>query len=244
MNQLFEAESFKDLYPCSSKQWFEKNRLSKLHYAIMQDIIDSVEIKQNQIKSVLDWGCGNLMWAIGLFLQAEITGIETSKENLGFACLNAEKNNVKFNPLEIEQVDLLEDESFDIAMAFALIEHLSDEQFEHTFKTIYNALKRDGKLICTFHNWRKFSALYIRHLFTKDAYNKYCTKLGYIISKKTLIQVENDFIKLGYKVMESGAFNPNCPGFWNPVRTRRFYRTRNKVLSHWYCTQYIILSKH
>lgn len=236
MKQVFEAERFKDIYPCSTKQWFEKDRISKLHYEMVKGIIRSNGIRSDQIRSVLDWGCGNLMWAIGLFPQAEITGIETSDELLDVSCLNAKKNNVKFNPLKIEKADLLKDESYDVAMAFGLIEFLGEEQFRRTFETIFRTLKRGGKLICTFHNWRRFSALYIRHLFAKDAYSKYCNQVGYTISKKNLIQVENDFIELGFKVLEAGAFNPNCPGFWNLIRFRLLYRTRNKILSHWYCT--------
>ena len=183
------------------------------------------------------------MWAIGLFPQAIITGVEIFDEVLEFAKLNAQKNGVKFTPLNVNSVDLIGNESFDVAIAIALIEILDEKQFEDIFSQIFKRLKYGGKLICTFHNWRNFSALYFGQMFKNDGYKKYCSKIGYTVSKKALHQVENDFEKLGFKVLESGGFNPYHPRCWKFVRQRLFYRTRNKVLSHWYCTQYLVLEK-
>lgn len=242
MKQNFDAEQFKDIYPCTAEQWFNRNKLYLNNYEAMKTILELNKINSGQVK-VLDWGCGNLMWGIGLFPQAEITGVEISKEALGFAEVNARKNGVKFNPVYIDSVDLLKNESFDIAIAISLIEFFDEKQFENIFTCIFNKLKFEGKLICTFHNWRRFSALYISYLFKKDAYDKFCVRHGYKISKKTLTQVEEDFCKIGFKVLETGAFNPYPIRFSKTSKCKLFYKTRSKVFAHWYCTQYIVLSK-
>lgn len=242
MKHNFAAEQFKDKYPCTFEQWFYQNKLSRYNFETMKEIIKSNNFKSTKIK-VLDWGCGNLMWSIGLFPKAEITGVEISKEVLGFAKINAQRNNVKFHPVYIDSINSLKDESFDIVISYSVIEFLNDQQFEEIFTNIFNKLKLNGKLICTFHNWRKFSALYISYLFKRNAYNKYCNKLGYKISKKSLKQVKNDFLKMGYKILEAGAFNPYPIRFREVIKNKVFYKTRNIMLAHWYCTQYIVVEK-
>jgi len=242
MKQNFVAEQSRGMYPCTVKQWFGQSKIHQYSYETMKAIVQFNLAQTDSIK-VLDWGCGNLMWAIGLFPKAEITGVEISNELLGFSEINAQKNGVKFNPLNIDCVDALKNESFDVGIAIALIEILNVKQFEYVFTHIFKKLKHGGILICTFHNWRYFSALYFGKIFKKNAYSKYCDEIGYEVSKKNLTHVQSDFIKLGFKVLESGAFNPYHPRLWKFISSSLFYRTQNKILSHWYCTQYLVLKK-
>jgi len=114
--------------------------------------------------------------------------------------------------------------------------------FNLIFSEIYKTLKPDGKLIVTLHNWRQFSAVYLPWII-RGGYAAYVKRLGINISKKSLSDVAIDFSSLGYKVLNSGGFNP-YPSKLSPlIFSDAFYMTHNRMLSGWYCSQFLVLEK-
>jgi cyclopropane fatty-acyl-phospholipid synthase-like methyltransferase len=229
------AEQNKDEYPVTVKDWFSRNRLHKFNYEALRSIVG-----QGSYKKVLDWGCGNLLWSLGLFPLAEITGVELSEETLGYAKKNARKNAVKFHALLNTEVGNLKSD-YDAALTMGLIELITPEQFTEIFSMIFRSLKPGGMLICTLHNWRLFSALYMPWI-VRGCYEGYVKRIGIRVSKKSLKDVELDFINLGYQVEKSGAYNPYPAKLWS-LMPNIAYVTYNKLLAHWYCSQFILLRK-
>ena len=74
---------------------------------------------------------------------------------------NAMYNNRKFNGILIENAAELNDNYYDLSLAMRIIELVTYKDFEFIFSNIYRTLKPGGFLLCTFHNWRSFSALYL-----------------------------------------------------------------------------------
>ena len=76
---MMASEKYSNMYPCSSDTWWNKDNVSIRNLKAVKDILIDIDSKK-----MLDWGCGNLMWPIGLYPKAEITGIEKSSENLKY----------------------------------------------------------------------------------------------------------------------------------------------------------------
>jgi len=151
------AERHVARYPIRVGEWFEQDRLHRFNYAALSQIVGQDACAEN----VLDWGCGNGLWSLGLFPDAEITGVEIDAKTLGFAELNAKGNLAKFNGLLVGETGALQPNHYDVALAMGLIELINYDDFVKVFGVIFRALKPGGKLICTLHNWRAFSALYL-----------------------------------------------------------------------------------
>lgn len=237
MSQHYSAEQNASRYPIAPAEWFEQDALHRFNFRTMQRIVGSEPRSR-----VLDWGCGNLLWSIGLFPGAAITGVETSADALRYATINAEGNGVRFQPVLLPDTYTLDDAAYDAAVAIALIELLSPEQFETIFTAIYRALAPGALLYCTFHNWRPFSALYALTAL-RSGYATYCKRLGAHISRKSLADVCRDFSHLGYRVEQRGGYNPYPVRLWPLITTDFLYSTPNRLLAYWYCTQYVVLRK-
>lgn len=231
------SERFKHEYPISSEDWWNKDTVSKISLHCLKNILNDIECK-----TVLDWGCGNLMWPIGLFPGAEITGIEKDKKNLKYSKLNADFNNVEFNPIDISEISSIPNSKFDLACSFGLIEFLDENEFKLIHKTIMKSLKPGGHLICVFYNWRPFSALFFPSLL-RGGYKKYCKMLRSDISKKSLSNVARDIGELGFEVKKQGAYNPLPSKLWPYSRYFRGYITYNSCLAYFYCSQFILARK-
>ena len=90
INQM-SSETLSHLYPISVSDWFSRTISSQLNFQAVQSIINAhppFAGGGNCPVKVLDWGCGNLLWSLGLFPGGAITGIEISDENLRYARLN------------------------------------------------------------------------------------------------------------------------------------------------------------
>ena len=235
---IMDGERYANQYPILIRDWFDKDNLSRFNFRAVQKILDGIAPGR-----VLDWGCGNLMWSLGLFPNAEIVGVETTKEKLSWARTNADFNGVTFSPLLYsESIDQDLHGEFDLAVSFGLIEFLEPEMFDTIHTLIQNALKPDGQLFCVFHNWRPFSALFLPSL-RHGGYKWHCKRTGYTISKKSLHNVCCDLEDLGFHIKQSGAFNP-YPGRLSPfISSDLGYITNNKSLSYWYCSQFILAQK-
>lgn len=145
--------------------------------------------------TILDWGCGNLLWSLGLFPGGVITGVEISEDNLQYARLNSELNNPnqKFAEILYHKNIKISEKQFDYSLCFGLIELIDEEDFLIIFSTIYNSLKPGGKLIVTCHNWRQFSAVYLPWIF-RGGYAGYTKRLGVNIQKKNCLSLLLTFL--------------------------------------------------
>ena len=244
INQM-SSEALKHLYPISVSDWFSRTISSKLNFQAVRSIIDAhpPSTAGGGLK-VLDWGCGNLLWALGLFPGGAITGVEISEDNLRYARLNANLNNPnqKFVDILYHKDIKIPEDSFDYSLCFGLIELIDDHDFHIIFTAIYNSLKPGGKLVVTCHNWRQFSAVYLPWIF-RGGYAGYAKRLGQNINKKSLSKLAFDFTSLGYDVIDYGGFNPYPSKVWKFIFTEKFYATHNLKLSSWYYTQFLVLSK-
>jgi SAM-dependent methyltransferase len=247
INQM-SSETLRHLYPISVSDWFSRTAVSRLNFQAVQSIINAHPPAGGGMigrsVSILDWGCGNLLWALGLFPDAIISGVEISEHNLEYARLNSELNNPdhKFTEILFSKNIELPENSFEYSLCFGLIELIDDENFDFIFSKIYNSLKPGGRLVVTFHNWRLFSAVYLPWIF-RGGYAGYVKKLGLKIQKKSLSMVASDFSRMGYDVIDAGGFNPYPSKIWKLVFSSKFYMTRSRILSGWYYTQFLVLSK-
>ena len=231
------AERHAAQYPVKVKEWFEQDRLHRFNYAALAKIVS----KNSSDNKVLDWGCGNLLWSLALFPGSEITGVETNEEALEYARVNAAGNGAKFKGLLLNEAVNLPSDYYDVALSMGLIELIKPEDFTNVFSAVLRTLKPGGRLICTMHNWRLFSALYLPWVM-RGGYEGYCQLLGTKISKKSLKQVENDFQELGFQVVKRGGYNPYLRFMW-PWMLNIIYLVHNRIMAHWYYSQYITLVK-
>jgi SAM-dependent methyltransferase len=231
------SERYKDIYPCTSDTWFGKDNISKFNLESVKLILKDIDSKK-----MLDWGCGNLMWPIGLFPKAEVTGIERSYEDLKYASMNAKCNNVKFTPVHEALTEEIPLNEFDFISSFGLIEFLSAEEFFRIHNKMYKLLSPGGYMLSVFYNWRPFSAIFLPHLI-RGGYKKYCAKLNSSISTKSISVVENDLASIGFKIVKSGGYNPYPGVLWPKVSSMKGFVTYNRHRSSWYYSQFVVSQK-
>lgn len=245
INQM-SSEALKSLYPISVSEWFSRTVSSRLNFQSVQSIINEhpPPTGGGAVVNVLDWGCGNLLWALGLFPGAQLTGVEISEDNLRYARLNAKLNHHSQDFIDIlyNKNVIIPENTYDYSLCFGLVELINDDEFSDIFNIIFKALRPGGKLVVTSHNWRQFSAVYLPWLF-RGGYTGYTKKLGQDIQKKSLSSLASDFTNLGYVVVDSGGFNPYPSKLWSYISSDKFYLTRNQTLAVWYYTQFLVLHK-
>lgn len=241
--RLFSAETRKHEYPITADSFFSKSRISKYNFATVLKIKSRIAVlKHRRGLNVLDWGCGNGMWALGLFPGSKITGTDLDNACLKWAELNASLNGSTFEGVLADAVESVGDSRYDVAICFGLIEMLDRQGFDVTFSKIYNALKINSPLIVTFHNWRPVSAAYLPYLF-RGGYEKCNKTSGFKISRESLAEVKSRLEAIGFSVIECGGFCPYPSKLWSFIFTGLFYSTRSEFMAKWYYTQYIVLEK-
>jgi SAM-dependent methyltransferase len=243
--KLFSSELNKHLYPILADDYFNTTRVGAYDLATMRTIVrENIKpIKDNNDLNILDWGCGNSLWAFGLFPGASITGVDLSEDNLKYSKINAKENTSKFRGLLFDRdISKLRENTFDHAMSYALIEFLNEEMFNFIFSKIYDSLKPGAKLFVTHHNYRLFSAVYIPWIL-RGGYPALKKRLGMDIQKKNTKDVISDFQNIGYIYIDSGGFNPYPCKIWPLVFSNIGYRVRNSLIKDWYSAQYIVLQK-
>ena len=243
--KLFSSELNKHLYPILADDYFNTTRIGAYDLATMRTIVrENIKpIKDNNDLNILDWGCGNSLWAFGLFPRAFITGVDLSEDNLKYSKINAKENASKFRGLLFDRdISKLSENAFDHAISIALIEFLNEEMFNFIFSKIYNSLRPGAKLFVTHHNYRLFSAVYIPWIL-RGGYPALKKRLGMDIQKKNTKDVISDFQNIGYIYIDSGGFNPYPCKIWPLVFSNIGYRVRNSLIKDWYSAQYIVLQK-
>lgn len=244
----FSAEKLNHLYPISVSDYFNRTKTGALNLSTMKSIVDSHVETSKLIDGlhVIDWGCGNSLWALALFPNSKITGVDISEDNLRYSKMNAIENGVeyKFQGLLYDRdISLLNDaNSFDYGMSFGLVELLDLKQFNIIYSKLFELLKPGARLFITHHNYRLLSAVYIPWIF-RGGYDAYTKVIGTNISRKTTNEVILDFQKLGYILLDSGGYCPYPSKLWPFVISDKGYMTKNLFIKNWYYSQFIVLSK-
>lgn len=242
---LFSAAKDEHLYPIFATDYFNRTKVTAYNLSSMSSVIRD-NFKQNNNNSdlnILDWGCGNSLWAYALFPEASITGVDIAEKNLNYSKMNAKINASKFRPILFDR-DLykLKENTYDCCISIALIEFLNQEMFNFIFSKIYSLLKPGAKLFVTHHNYRPFSATYLPWIH-RGGYAALIKRMGQEIQIKSTIKIIEDFKSIGYDCMDSGGFNPYPTKFFPFVFTSKGYLTRNSLIQSWYYSQFIVLQK-
>lgn len=225
------------------KEWENQSNIRKLTLCAYKEILLSL---QNPEK-VLDWGCGDGLMAMSLFPDAEITGIELDQQLVVEASRNAEFNGKKFIIGTIEEI-ISKNSHYDVVIMMGVFEYLTDEELSIILARAYNCLKSGGTLFTTFYSWRPYSAIYLPYLLRAKmskyrAYEDYSTAAGFKPSMRKIENISNVLHNNGFKILELGGVNPYPSWFWKYINSERNFITKNKFLSKWYCTQYILARK-
>ena len=242
---FFSSELNRNLYPIKAEDYFNFTKISSFNLNSMKLVLkrNIKNIFFNNKINILDWGCGNSLWPIALFPGASITGIDISEDNIKYSKMNAKFNSTKFiGLLYNKDFSKIKKNFYDHAISISLIEFLDEKNFKLIFSLLYKSLKPGGKLFITHHNYRIFSAVYIPWII-RGGYPALKKKMGMDIQRKKTPEVVNDFLRIGYEFIESGAFNPYPNKLWKFVFSDFCYMVKHKFFTDWYYTQYIVLQK-
>ena len=120
--KLFSAELNKNLYPISTNDYFNRTKVSAYNLFTMRSIVkkNSKHTGDKKVLNILDWGCGNSLWAFALFPGASVTGVDISEDNLNYSKINAKKNASKFRGfLYNRDITQLKKNTFDCSISIS-----------------------------------------------------------------------------------------------------------------------------
>tara|TARA_R100001369_G_scaffold5880_1_gene16048 strand:+ start:39970 stop:40830 length:861 start_codon:yes stop_codon:yes gene_type:complete len=221
----------------------KRNLLEYVYHLVRQvslkrklKLINSFDSKN---KNLLDIGCGT-----GDFLETAlkanwtITGIEPNQQARKIA--NSKTNNSVF---EIEHLEKLEPNSFDVITLWHVLEHLPDlEMHAALFKSL---LKPKGTLVIAVPNFKSYDAKYYknfwaaydvpRHLwhFSKTSILELFKKQNLQLVKTLPMIFDAYYVSLLSEKYRSGFMNP-FKAFWIGFRSNRKARNTNEHSSHIY----------
>ena len=194
---------------------------------------------QSDSKTLLDIGCGT-----GDFLEAAlkdnwtITGIEPNEQARQIA--NSKTNNSVF---EINQLETLEPNSFDVITLWHVLEHLPNlEKHTALFKSL---LKPNGTLVIAVPNYKSYDAQYYknfwaaydvpRHLwhFSKSSISELFKKENMKLVKTLPMLFDAYYVCLLSEKYKSGFMNP-LKAFWIGWKSNRKAKRSKEYSSHIY----------
>ena len=194
---------------------------------------------QSDSKTLLDIGCGT-----GDFLEAAlkdnwtITGIEPNEQARQIA--NSKTNNSVF---EINQLETLEPNSFDVITLWHVLEHLPNlEKHTALFKSL---LKPNGTLVIAVPNYKSYDAQYYknfwaaydvpRHLwhFSKTSISELFKKENMKLVKTLPMLFDAYYVCLLSEKYKSGFMNP-LKAFWIGWKSNRKAKRSKEYSSHIY----------
>ena len=187
---LFSAAKDEYLYPIFADNYFNRTKIGAYNLSSMRSILrDNFGLKKdNSDLEILDWGCGNSLWAYALFPKASITGVDITEKNLIYSKMNSKINESKFRGILFDRdLDKLKENTYDSCISIALIELINQEIFNFIFSKIYGLLKPGAKLFVTHHNYRPFSAVYLPWIY-RGGYAALTKRMGQEIQKKSTIK--------------------------------------------------------
>ncbi|MDT8300098.1 MAG: class I SAM-dependent methyltransferase [Sedimentisphaerales bacterium] len=126
-------------------------------------------------KKVLDVGCFIGYGETRIYSKAkEIVAIDSDDNAIEFARQNRFIPNVKFEKVDAKHLPF-SDESFNIVIAFQLIEHISPEETGRFLSEVWRVLKMNGLLFVVTPN-RKFRLLPFQRPFNSEHFREFTAK--------------------------------------------------------------------
>ncbi len=235
------ADVHKDLYPCTPSDWFSRHKISRLNYKSVSNIIRCYYDGSRYLK-VLDVGCGNGLWSLGLFGGGGvITGIEIDERLLSYARVNSELS----KKCEFEGV-LLRDwtnrpSSYDFALSIGVVECLDSEELCAHLSLLSENLREGGHALLIFSTWRPLSVCYLPWIH-RGGYSAACRVTGFNISKLKLNEIKAECRLFQFDVIDGGGINPFPSKLWSLAHPWG-YVTRNQKLSNYYYQQFLVLRR-
>lgn len=191
--------------PDRFKQDDEKRFLMFLRHLRAYEYVKDFVVNKN----VLEIGCGSGYGSKFLSQYAKsITTVDIDKDSLEYAKNNNSHSNIEYIHANILDGIKKEDESFDIAISFQVIEHISPKDTGEYLSEIKRLLRPDSKIIITTPN-RKFRLYtfqkpknkYHKIEYTPKQLNKLLnkhftdTKISVVRSNKSIEDIEKKRVK-------------------------------------------------
>jgi 2-polyprenyl-3-methyl-5-hydroxy-6-metoxy-1,4-benzoquinol methylase len=179
-----ENEVLKDFYLLSDylKKEGKIENLNKYKKDFSAFLLHAIHIKAYDIvtpfcknKKILDVGCFIGYGETRIFSQAEeIVAIDSDNKALEYARKNRFIPNAKFEKLDARQLPF-SDETFDIVIAFQLIEHIPPNEVSSFLSEVSRVLKGKGLLFIATPN-RKFRLVPFQRPFNPGHYQEFTAK--------------------------------------------------------------------
>lgn len=175
-----------------------------------KEIDDALDWLSGNVKSIIDFGCGNGNDLISAYLRGTTIhlGIDISKEAINCANRNTKDLNGEFN-FKVGSIDTLlsiDDKSFDGAILFNIIDNLHPNDMEFVLKEIKRIVRDKGKIIIklnpkiTDEQIKEWNIKVIEGDFLDDGlylYNKSTEEWSEILTKYfTIIKYNEVFYKM------------------------------------------------
>ncbi len=165
-------------------------------------------------KQILDFGCGT-----GDFLKVckndgwQITGVEPNEKARSIA-----KENTNATIYSTDDLNLLQNNSFDVITLWHVLEHLPD--LENHINLIKRLLKPNGKLVLALPNYKSYDAAFYkkywaaydvpRHLwhFSKESIPKLFSGFGFKLESTLPLKFDSFYVSLLSEKYKTGFMNP------------------------------------
>lgn len=148
-------------------------------------------------KRILDIGCFIGYGETRIYSQAnEIIAIDIDSNALEFARKNRKFQNVEFKDIDVTKLPF-SNKTFDIIIAFHVIEHIHPDEVSNFLEEVKRALKKEGLFFIVTPN-RRFRLLPFQKPFNPEHYQEFTAKAF----KKTLKKTFNNFQIKGFRAAE------------------------------------------
>lgn len=153
---------------------------------------------------ILEIGCGPGVFGEHYKDEIFFTGIDLSKRYIDFANKKySTKSNFKFICIDANDFILDNTGTFDLVYMVGVLHHLEDFECKNVFKTAFDALKKNGKLICVEPVYTKNQSGVARYIISKDRGRNVRTLENYEKLAKTAFtdvqsEIHHDLLRIPY----------------------------------------------
>lgn len=157
-------------------------------------------------KVVLDAGCGSGYGADGLIRSGakKVYGVDINSESIKYCQEHHQQENLEFSIGDLAKLDL-PDKSFDLIVAFEVIEHVKD--CPKVISEFYRLLKPGGKLILSTPNKKIYSPGTKKSFYPFHWQEFYLEDLKKLLSRFQSLDIFGQFIK-GKKMLLYPVWHP------------------------------------
>ena len=147
------------LYPNLRAKHFYYERANSFMAPKIYEYVNMLRMtKLKKTDTILDLGCGEGALSLALAKKVKkVVGVDTNSDSIKDARFKAEELSeavsAEFHDLPLEKMGL-EEESFDKAFSFSVIEHIPN--YMEVFQELYRLLKKGGELIISVDSFSGF----------------------------------------------------------------------------------------